>query len=327
MVVQNKTELERIAQAIRTAGTVAILPHISADGDAVGSSLGLALALSHMGKHADVFLEENISYVFSFLPGRELSHVYTEEDAGKRFDMVIAADCGDENRMGRRSVIFNNSSATANIDHHPTNTGFAGFNYVDSTASATAEIIFDLIGILGAEYSTDVATCLYVGIATDTGCFKYSNTTPRTHIIASELIEKGHVDVADISQKVFESISYERVRLTGVAINSLELFEDGKIAVMTITNEALRSIGAKDEDCDGIINIARDIRGVEAAAMLRQLDNGDIKVNLRSNYYADVSTVAAMHLGGGHMKAAGYTTNGSLDEAKSILVDDLRKLL
>lgn len=327
MVEQDKVELERIAQAIRTAESIAILPHVSADGDAVGSSLGLALALSHMGKHVDVFLEENVSCVFSFLPGRELSHVYTEEHAEKRFDMVIAADCGDENRMGRRNVLFNNSSVTANIDHHPTNTSFAGLNYVDSTASATAEIIFALIGILGVEYSTDIAACLYVGIATDTGCFKYSNTTPRTHIIASELIDKGHVDVADISQKVFESTSYERVRLTGVAIDSLELFEDGKIAIMTITNEALRSTGAKDEDCDGIINIARDIRGVEAAAMLRQLDNGDIRVNLRSNYYADVSTVAAKHLGGGHMKAAGYTTGGSLDEAKSILLNDLRKLL
>lgn len=324
---QNTNQLKKIAQAIISAGRIAILPHISADGDAVGSSLALALALSHMGKTAIVFMEENISFVYSFLPGKELSQVYTEQDSSIRFDMVIAADCGDENRMGKRNVIFNNTAVTVNIDHHPTNTNFAQYNYVDTASSATAEIIFTLIDMLGVNLSTDIATCLYVGIATDTGCFRYSNTTPRTHIVASELIDKGHVDVADISQKVFETSSFEKVRLTGIAINSLELFENGKIAIMTITNEALRSTGAKDEDSDGIINTARNIRGVEAAALLRQLDNGDIKVNLRSNYYADVSAVAAAHLGGGHKKAAGYTTNSSLEGAKSILVNDLRKLL
>lgn len=327
MSEQKKTELEKIVQTIISADKIAILPHVSADGDAIGSSLALALALSGMGKKARVFMEENLSCVYSFLPGKELSQVFIEQDSGMLFDLVIAADCGDENRMGLRKVLFDNAAITINIDHHPTNTSFADYNLVDTTASATAEIIFSLLGMLAVEYNTSIATCLYVGIATDTGCFRYSNATPRTHIITSELMEKGHVDVADISQKVFDTTTYEKVKLTGVAINSLELFENSKIAIMSITNEALRSTGAKDEDSDGIINTARNIRGVEAAAMLRQLDNGDIRVNLRSNYYADVSTVAAMHLGGGHKRAAGYTTSGSLEEAKTILVNDLRKLL
>jgi phosphoesterase RecJ-like protein len=163
-------------------------------------------------------------------------------------------------------------------------------------------------------------------LATDTGSFRYSSTTPETHKIAAELIESG-VDVSDVCERIFESYSYEKVKLTGEAINTLELFLNGKIAIMTIPTELIKKTGAKDEDCDGIINTARGIRGVNVAAMLRQWDNGDIKVNLRSSSQVDVSAIAKQFSGGGHKKAAGYTTGGTLDDARNRLLNEIRKAL
>ena len=316
--------INKIADAIAAAEHIAILPHVAADGDALGSTLALALALNEAGKKVSVFLEEDIPYIYSFLPGSRLAAVYKEMVG--HYDIVVAVDCGDIGRLGKRKEIFDSTSVTANIDHHPTNTGFAVHNFLDTSASASAEIIYKLLKILGIKTGLEIATCLYVGIVTDTGCFRYSNTTPLTHMIAAELIQAG-VLVADVSEKVLDSSSYEKVKLTGEAIHTLELFENGKIAMMTVPNEMIRKTGAKEEDFDGIINTARNIRGVEVAAMLREWDIGDIKVNLRSNSTFDVAAIASIYSGGGHKKAAGYTISGSLEQAKNNLLEDLRKAL
>lgn len=316
--------LNQIAKDIAASENIAILPHVSADGDALGSSFALALALSGMGKKAAVFLEEDIPYVYSFLPGNNNAEVYTKMT--RYYDTVVAMDCGDIDRLGGRKEVFDSAKMTVNIDHHPTNTAFAIHNYLDTCSSATGEIIYQLLQILGQKPRKDIAICLYVAIATDTGCFRYSNTTPLTHTITAELLKSG-VDVADVSQKVFETTSYEKVKLTAEAIHSLELYENGKIAVMALPNELIKKSGAKEEDCDGIINTARNIRGVEVAAMLRQGDHGDIKVNLRSNYLVDVSAIASKYSGGGHKKAAGYTINGVLEQEKNKLLEDIREVL
>ncbi len=316
--------LDKIADIIMASDTIAILPHVFADGDALGSSFALALALSAMGKNADVLLEEKVPLLYDFLPGRHFSSVYVKSE--KRYDLALALDCGDMERLGRRKEVFDSANSTANIDHHNTNTGFAVQNHVDTTSSSTGEIIFTLLDKMGHKAGADVAVNLYAAISTDTGGFRYSNTTPRTHIIASELIGQG-VDVAELSRTVFDTASYEKVKLTGAAIQSLELIENGRIAVMTLTNEMISKTGAGEEDSDGIINIARNIRGVEAAVMLRQLDNGEIKVNLRSNKYVDVSAVAGRFSGGGHKRAAGFTTADDLIRVKAGLLDELRKEL
>ncbi len=316
--------LDRIAGAIAISGNIAILPHVAADGDALGSSFALALALTGIGKKVSVLLEEDIPHIYGFLHGASLSEVYTKES--KHYNTVIAIDCGDIGRLGCRKEIFDCAEITANIDHHPTNTGFAIYNYLDTNASATAEIIYKLLEQLDIIPGKEVATCLYVGIATDTGCFRYSNTTSHAHIIAAELIKLG-VDVADVSQNVFDTTSYEKVRLIGAAIHSLELFENGKVAIMALPNELFKKTGAKEEDCDGIINTARNIRGVEVAVMLRQWDNGEFKVNLRSNSMVDVSTIASRYSGGGHKKAAGYNTEGTLEQVKTKLLADIKEVL
>jgi phosphoesterase RecJ-like protein len=316
--------LDNIAEIILKSDEIAILPHVAADGDALGSSFALALALSRLGKKAAVFLEEELPFIYGFLPGSNMSEVF--DGLKTKYGTVIAVDCGDKERLGARKELFDNAEVTANIDHHPTNTSFADHNHVNPDASATAEIIRRLLELLGIEPDREIATGLYVGIATDTGSFRYSNTTSETHRIVSELIKAG-VDVAEVSEKIFDSVSCEKVKLTGEAINSLELFENGRIAIMTLTIDQIRKTGARDEDSDGIINTARSIRGVSVAAMLRQSENGDIKVNLRSNALVDVSGIARLHSGGGHKKAAGYTTGGSLEMAKHKLLEEIRKAL
>jgi phosphoesterase RecJ-like protein len=316
--------LDIIANAISKSGDIALLPHVAADGDALGSSFALAQAISAMGKKVKVLLEEDIPFIYGFLPGIELSGVYRQ--GGRQYDTVIAVDCGDLGRLGNRADIFEGARITVNIDHHATNTGFAVHCFVDKGAAATGEIIYKLLGLMDVKIEKDIATCLYVAIVTDTGGFRYSNTTSYTHELAAVLLRAG-VDVAAVSQKVFEATSFEKVKLISEAINTLELFENGKIAIMAISNELIKRSGAKEEDCDGIINTARNIRGVEVAAMLRQWDNGEIKVNLRSNLTLDVSAIASLYKGGGHKKAAGYTTAGTLENAKKRLLEDIREVL
>ncbi|NMA33053.1 MAG: bifunctional oligoribonuclease/PAP phosphatase NrnA [Clostridiaceae bacterium] len=317
--------LKKIAETMAKAGSIAILPHIAADGDAIGSSLALAIGLSGTGKDVRVLLEEKVPQIYSFLPGLELAGLFDADD--RRYDLAVALDCGDLERLGSRRTLFEKASITVNIDHHPTNPGFAALDYTDPSCAASAEIIYALLGEMGIDPGNDEATCLYTAIASDTGGFRYSNTTPATHIIASELLIKG-IDVADISRRIFDTVSPGKVRLAGEAINSLKLYEDGRIAVIYIPNEAMRRSGAADEDTDGIINIARNINGVEAAAMLREMENGDIRVNLRSNSHVDVSAIASKYSGGGHTRAAGFTVRiGDLEQVGKMLLDDLRGLL
>ena len=316
--------LDSILSVLNNSNKIAIFPHVSADGDAIGSSLALALTLEKLNKSVVVLFEEEIPAIYSFLPGNHLAMVYTTDNTC--FDATVALDTGDSGRLGTRRTVFENARNTVNIDHHNTNSEFAFHNFVNTSSSAVGEIIYQMIKMMKQELDTDIATCLYVAITTDTGGFRFSNTTSLTHLIISDLISNG-INVAEVSQKVFDSTSYEKVKLMGVAINSLELVEQGKVAFIVVTNDEIKKTGAEEEDCDGIINIGRNIRGVKVAAMLRQWNNGEIKVNLRSNNNVDVSAIATLYHGGGHKKAAGYITKDNLSEAKKKLLNDIKEAL
>lgn len=316
--------LDNIISILKSADRIAILPHLSVDGDGLGSSLALGLILGKLGKKTAVFLEENIPSVYDFLPGLEL--VAADPPAGCTFDVAVALDTGDPGRLGRRADIFNAAGITVNIDHHTTNSQFAFYNYVDIKASSVGEIVYQLIKMMGQDMDADIATCLYVALATDTGGFKYSNTSALTHQVAADLINSG-VNVADVSQRVFDATSLEKTRLVGLAINSLELLEHGKVAFVTLTDKMVKETGAGEEDFDGIVNIGRNINGVEVAAMFREKDCCEVRVNLRSNVFVDVSAIARTFSGGGHKKASGCTVQGSLEEVKSKLLEAIRQAL
>jgi len=316
--------LNKIISEIKDAKNILILPHVSSDGDALGSCIALGLALERAGKKVIIFLEEEIPVLYSFLPGKHLVKIYKGEV--EQFDMVVALDTGDLERLGDRVALFKGARITANIDHHNTNSEFAFHNYVQANASAVGEIIYQVIKMMGITIETNIANCLYVAITSDTGGFRFSNTTAMTHQIIADLISNG-VNVAEISQNIFDSTSLGKVKLMGAAISSLEVLEKGKIAFITVTDAIMKNCGAKEEDCDGIVNLGRNIREVEVSAMIRQRENGEIKVNLRSKKYVDVSAIAALYKGGGHKRAAGYTTNKSIDEAKKMLLQDIKETL
>lgn len=313
-----------IITQLRNAEKIAILPHVSVDGDALGSSLALGLALKKLGRDIIIYTEEEVPDVYSFLPGLGLARIYGGEDV--RYDLAVVLDTGDLQRLGRRVDIFNTAAGTINIDHHSTNTGFAVYNHVSVVSSSVGEIIYQILKMMGFYIDSEMALCLYVAISTDTGGFRYSNTTQLTHQIAADLVSSG-VDVAETSRRIFETVSVSKVRLAGRAINSLQLFEEEKVALLVLTEEDIRSTGAKDEDCDGIVNIARNIKGVEVGVLLRQRENDEIRVNLRSNAWVDVAQIAKIFGGGGHKRAAGFTVNGRVDDVKEKVMREIRDAL
>ncbi|OPZ89844.1 MAG: Bifunctional oligoribonuclease and PAP phosphatase NrnA [Firmicutes bacterium ADurb.Bin419] len=315
---------KKIMDAVNEADSIAILPHVSVDGDGLGSSLALALALEKIGKKSMVYIEEEIPSTYGFLPGKEYVEVYKSNF--QKFNLVIALDTGDLERLGKRVDIFNSTALTVNIDHHTTNTEFASINHVNSTAAAVGEMVYELIKSMGVSVDKNIATCLYVAIATDTGGFKYSNTTPITHQITADLINNG-ANVSMISQLVFETVPLKKVKLMGLAIDSIEIFEEGKVAFITITDDMLKKAGADDEDSDGLVNIARNINGVEVAVLIKQRSDNEFKINFRSQSYVDVSAIANKYSGGGHKKAAGCTIKGNMEEIKDMINKDIREVL
>jgi phosphoesterase RecJ-like protein len=313
-----------IVKLIAQAGGIAIFPHVSADGDAIGSSLALALALKNAGKKAIVYLEENIPTVYRFLPGIELACFYDTQD--EVMDINIALDTGDVGRLGTRGDAFFEAPCTINIDHHVTNTKFALLNFVDDMSASTGEIVYTLLKKLKLGIDRDIAACLYTAVSTDTGGFKYSNTTSETHRIASELLATG-IDIGELSQRIFDNTTYTKLKLTQKAIELLELHENAKLAAVAISQADLQATGAKDEDCDGIVNIGRSIEGVEVSVLVKEKNAEEVRVNLRSKTHVDVSEVAAAFGGGGHKRAAGCTVKGSLQEVKEQMIKVLKEKL
>ena len=315
---------KELVKAVEGAESVAIFPHISADGDAIGSSLALALALKKAGKKVIVYMEENIPDTFKFLPGIELAGFISEDQ--EVMDLNIALDTGDTGRLGTRADHFFKAPVTINIDHHITNTEFAQYNHVEALSASTGELVFLLLNEIKYEIDTDMAKCLYTAIATDTGGFKYGNTTAETHRTAAELLSTG-IDVAELSQKIFDNTTFIKLKLTQKAIELLELYENDSLSVIAITQDLLQSTGARDEDCEGLVSIGRSIIGVEVSVLIKEKSSNEIRVNLRSKTYVDVSEIAALFGGGGHKRAAGCTMKGSISDAKEQLISIIKDKL
>ncbi len=315
---------KEIVKLISEAGGIAIFPHVSADGDAIGSSLALALSLKNAGKKVVIYIEEDIPTVYRFLPGTELMSFSDSQD--EAMDLNIALDTGDVGRLATRGEVFFNAPCTINIDHHVTNTKYALLNFVDASSASTGEIIYTLLKKLKYTIDKDIATCLYTALSTDTGGFKYSNTTAETHRIAAELLSTG-IDIGELSQRIFDNTTFTKLKLTQKSIELLELIQDDKLAVVALSQEDLNSTGAKDEDCDGIVNIGRSIEGVEVSLLVKEKSNNEVRINLRSKTYVDVSEIAAAFGGGGHKRAAGCTVNGTLQEVRNQLIQAVKEKL
>lgn len=307
---------------INNSTSIALIAHIMPDGDTLGSCIALKLALEIMGKDVDIYCEDPVPHTFRFLEGIQKIKLPTKPI--KQYELVIAVDCSDKGRLGYTcSLLFNNAAKTINIDHHVSNTEYADINVVDPKASATGELIYELIIKLGVELKKTIADALYTAISSDTGSFCFSNTSSRTHNIAAKLLECG-VEVDKLSTILFKQHSIAWTRLLAKALETLELHLEGKVALIYISKEMISSVGADEGDTSGIINYAKDIEGVEVAIMLKE-EKDSIKVGLRSQYLIDVSRIAQQFGGGGHIRAAGCRIEASLEEARNIILEAVKE--
>lgn len=317
-------DLQNIIKLIDDAKDIAIISHISMDGDAIGSSLGLMLALKKRGKYVTTYIEEDIPDRFEFLKDKDGIEYYCDDTNFSRHDTLIVVDVADKKLLGKRVRALNEISNVIAIDHHAIHYAYSKNLYVNKDAAAAGEIVYDLICSMNIEIDKDIATCLYVAISTDTGRFKFSNTTKNTHIIAGELLSYG-VDSNMLTNKLFDESTKERTKLIGKAIETLETFCDDKIALMFVTRNMLEEVLAKESDEDGIIDFVINIKGVEVGILIKEKQNGILRASLRSKSYVDVSKIANEFGGGGHKMASGCTFYGDIREFKSKLIDYARR--
>jgi len=312
--------MKKIAEIIKKAEKVSIISHKDPDGDAVGSQLGLALALEKEGKEVYSYNVGEIPEYLFFLPGSRTVKIYNGEDISD--SLVIFVDCADRNRPGIQLP----EGMTINIDHHVSNDNFAKYNYIETKAASTGEIIYKLLREMGIELDKDIATCLYTAVSTDTGSFMYSNTTADTHLIAADLINNG-ADTDGLRENFFEGVSFKRFKLTKYAYQEVNFACDNLLAWIKIPYSFIGEIGAKEEETEGVVGHIRNIKDVEVALLLKEREDGKIKGSLRSKKMVDVSKIAEIFGGGGHKRAAGFELSGSLEEAEEIVISALKKEL
>ncbi len=300
-------------------GKILVTTHKNPDGDAIGSSLGWYHFLKKLGKEAKIFYRDRIPYFFDFLPG--IDKVETGEQIKGEFDWVIITDVSDPKRTGFDQIPAKKSLV---IDHHITAEPFTDYYIVEPHISSTCELSYGIMKLIEPNLiDTTVALPLYTGIVTDTGSFSYSNTSPQTHQIAAELMEKG-VDPYLVYSSIFERNRINKFKLLELVLKTLEFTIGGKVAHITLFRRFLDQTGAYPEEAEGFINYPRSIEGVEVAVFFKEIEGeGKWKVSLRSKGKVDVAKVAKRLGGGGHKMAAGYETQGELEKIKRELFKEL----
>jgi phosphoesterase RecJ-like protein len=318
-------ELARTVEAILEGDRFLLTAHEGPDGDALGSLLAMHAILEQLGKDSVMFLaskEFPLPIEYRFLPLEEVFHEAPVDVADR---VVVFLDCGNIDRMPVE-WLQEHKGPVLNVDHHHDNTRFGDLNLVDVEASSTAEIVYAIGRALGARITPEIASALYVGLVTDTGRFMYENTNVGAHRMAAELIEAG-VDVQDIYRRLYERVPLEKVRLVARALEKVERHADCALAVSYITAEDYAATGASEVLTEGVIDYVRAIEGTEVAALVRdKTDDGRAarKVSLRSTGDLDVSAIAREHGGGGHQRAAGFSTDLTYPELVEFLCERVR---
>lgn len=322
----NKTienEMKLAVDSILKSENVYIVSHVQPDGDNLGSCLSLALAMKKIKKEVYILKVDETPSDFLFLPGIDMIKDYEDND---EIDLLIAVDASDIDRLGKNKNLINSAKTVINIDHHISNTGFGNINVVDSNASATGELIYKLINEIKIDIDEDIATCIYTAISTDTGSFMYDNTTAETHEIASKLIKHG-ANKEDININIYQNRSLERTQLFIKSLSSLDMYFDDQVAIVKITQDMLKETATTMEDTEGIISFVRDIGPVEVAVLLKETNDEETKVSMRSKRFVDVAKLTSVFNGGGHKKAAGCTINKPIIDVDKLLLSEIEKVI
>ena len=313
----NNITLPEIAERLLAAGRILLLSHTSPDGDTVGSVTALSLALRLCGKETVCLCEMPIPERNLFICGEG---AYVTSCPVQESDLVVSVDVASAQMLGGLRETFENRT-DIRIDHHGSADDFATYNYVDPTAAACAEIVYELITLLPCTLCEEIASPLYTALNTDTGGFRFSNTTARTHKIAAALMEAGAA-AADICETLYENVTLESLQSNALFLEKLQLYMDGKILFLPITVEDKIRYGFTDENIEGYATLSRKIAGVELGIVLREKDNGSFKVSMRSRKSVNSAALCTLFGGGGHVRAAGATIEAdSFDEACKKLLD------
>ena len=296
--------------------------HSGPDGDAVSSLLALGLAIGKLGRKTTIYNASPIPAVYRFLPSVE--RIVRHIKKANTYDLALVLDCGNLPRVGEAHSTVSQIPVVINIDHHISNTGFGDIQLVDPLACSTAEIVYRLIKAMDVPIDNAMATSLYTGILTDTGSFRFSSTNQAAFAISQEMAELG-VQPHDVAQQVYGTYSLGRIKLLNLALDSIEISDNGKLSIMTVTGAMFAETRTQPEDADGMINYARRIEDVKVAALIHEQKNGTTNsngrcryhVSLRSDGSVDVAAIAGSFGGGGHASAAGFQVETTLTKLKS----------
>jgi phosphoesterase RecJ-like protein len=317
--------MDSIIRQIKNSHRILVISHTNPDGDAIGSLIATGLSLKALNKKTTLYNESPIPAVYRFLP--KVHQVVRKLDETD-YDLAIVLDCSNLDRIGTAVSVVNRIPLIVNIDHHITNTHFGHIQLIDTSACATSEIVYWLIKQMGISLDKFIATAIYTGILTDTGSFRFSNTNRAAFAICREMLDLG-VDPYDISQHVYGTYSLGRIKLLNLALDSIEISNNGKVSIMTLTKDMFAETHTQPEDGDGLINYAKRIQDIKVAALIQEHHNGNgpsenhnlYHVSLRSDGSVDVATIASMFGGGGHSSAAGFNIESTLSEVKSIILN------
>ena len=313
---QKTSDLQAVADALRSNDRFLLVTHENPDGDALGSLLATKLALDSLGKDSEMYLygDAPLPKEYGFMP---LQGVRREppEDAGER--VLVALDCANEQRIGPDLTLIEDAPLTLDIDHHHDNSRFGDVNLVVGDASSTGEVLRDVFGELRVELTPEIAEALYIAVVTDTGRFQYTNTTPKALRLAAELVEAG-ADVHRVFQGVYESVEFAKLKLLGRALDRAQVYEGGRLVVSHLLRSDFTDLNVAEAFSEGIIDYLRAVEGAEMAALIREPPRRDgpaRRVSLRaSNDELDVSAIARKSDGGGHRQAAGFSSDRSVEE-------------
>jgi len=318
--------MNKLLQATCNSNNIAVTSHVDPDGDSIGSILALGLALKQKFKNIDIFITDPLPSRYAFLAATKLIKNY-EDIKNKNFDLFFALDCGAENRLGNSIEIMKKSKTVVNIDHHISNTEFGDINIIDVNASSTCEMVYSIINDMGLTIDSEIATCIYTGIVTDSGNFMYDNANDQTHLVAAELI-KANIDKQEIMYNLYQKKSINNLRFLGHSLTNMEIELGGRLAIFKITSALLNRFDIPHDDIEAIVNYGRDIDGVDISVTLREESHGRIKLSFRSKHEdVDVSALAALFNGGGHRKASGATLIASVDEAKALIIEKSKQFI
>jgi phosphoesterase RecJ-like protein len=312
------TVLAQICDAINERKRFLITSHARPDGDSIGSQLAMAYALEVLGKHVRLVNADPAPEHYLEFPGVDRIEI-TREVVDTDVDAVIVMESGD---LARTGVAGLGGRFTINIDHHQGNSRYGTINWLDESAAACGELVFDLIRALGVPLTLEIATHIYLAILTDTGSFHHSNITPRTFDICRQTVEAG-VNPAAMARRVFDSNSFGKLKLIGALLDEMELTDGGRVAVLYLNDEILHATGTTYNDTEGLINLPLTAREIQAVVFFKLGADGEIRVSMRSKYDVDVRSVASRHGGGGHKNAAGFTVPGPLAQAKAGILQEL----